>query len=124
MPRFDGKEIVRCVVGIVAACKRSAAVSMARFYAALTCPRQIAVTLARRIAAARWSSNLAVQREIERRTTVHLGLRPNATMMALHDPLYRGEADTRARKIAGRVQSLKNAEQVGRVFGIEADAVV
>jgi hypothetical protein len=44
--------------------------------------------------------------------------------VAFHDLLDAGEADARARKLAGGVQPLERVEQLAPVLGVKADAVV
>src|SRR5690242_17164273 len=63
-------------------------------------------------------------REVERGTFAGRAFRPDASALAGDDALDDGEADAGALEVAWRVQALKNAEQLGDVFFVEAHAVV
>src|ERR1039457_3064589 len=67
---------------------------------------------------------LAGQGEVEGRTVVNRTLGPGAATVALHDALHAGEANARAGEIALRMQPLEWLEQLVRVGGVEAGAVV
>src|SRR5207245_1843643 len=64
------------------------------------------------------------KREIKGRAPVGGALGPDLAAVAVDDPLYRGEPDPRAGELAGRVQPLKRAEQLGGVRHVESGAVV
>src|SRR6202162_579869 len=60
--------------------------------------------------------------EVERCASIDGRLGPDAPAMALDDSLHDGEADTGAFEVLGAMHSLKYAEQLAGVLGIEADA--
>ena len=65
------------------------------------------------------------QREEERGAKIRRGLSPDSAAMPFDDPPDGGKADSGALKLgSGGMEPLENAEKIGHVFHIEADAVV
>src|SRR5262245_42302844 len=62
--------------------------------------------------------------EIKRSPPAHFGLGPNAPAMPVNDPLDGGQADAGSLEHFAVMQALKNVEELVRVTGVEADAVV
>src|SRR5262249_222264 len=64
------------------------------------------------------------QGDVQGGTMVDLAFRPDAPAVAMDDAVDRGEADARALELIISMQTLEHAEQLVRVAGIEAGAVV
>jgi hypothetical protein len=69
-------------------------------------------------------SNSNWQSKIKRGAGIHFSLRPSATSMAGDDSSYICQANARAFKFIFSMEPLKDAKQFGRVFHVEASAVV
>lgn len=62
--------------------------------------------------------------EKESRTLIGLGLGPDATAVAMDDPLHDGQADAGSLILVGEMESLKHAEQLVGIAHIKAHAIV
>src|SRR5207253_3484588 len=60
------------------------------------------------------------QAEIESSAFIHLGLRPDAAAVLVNDTLHHGQSHTGPFEILTAMQALKDAEQLVRIFHIEA----
>src|SRR5712691_11385320 len=65
-----------------------------------------------------------VQGEVEGRARFDGALGPGTAAVAFHDLSHAGQAGTSAGELAGCMQPLERLEQLARIGGIEADAVV
>src|SRR6266851_4928171 len=64
------------------------------------------------------------QGEVERCPLVHGAFRPDSAAVPIDDAPDGGEADARTLEVGGGMQPLEHAEQLVRVFHVEASAVV
>src|ERR1700676_5818083 len=63
-------------------------------------------------------------REIEGRTMVYCALRPNASAVAINNPVYRGYPDPCSREFRLRVQALEWAEELFGILHVKTRSVV
>src|SRR5262245_24401346 len=66
----------------------------------------------------------SAEREVEARAVIDFPFRPDLAAMAMHDPRYRRKADAGPWKLRHGVQSLKRAEELVRIVGVEAGSIV
>src|SRR4051812_38745552 len=76
-----------------------------------------------------WANNRVAddrfaESEIESRTLVGSGLRPNRSPMLVDDTGYRSQSDAGPFEILHAVQALEDPEELVREFHVEADSVV
>src|SRR5213596_3140040 len=64
------------------------------------------------------------EREIERRSLIHVTLTPDPPTVAVHDALHEGQSDAAALELVTPVQALKHSEQLARVAHVEARTIV